>query len=103
MEAITKHTIKTPLSKLEKVIHLLNIADKLHILEDSMFDKLMNKSEESKFAFDFMVENINDCILNKVGIETTKKNFLNLLDADTYGEILTNSEIYIPYKELEYE
>lgn len=103
MEAIATQTIKKPLNKLNQVIHLLNIADKLNILNDKMFDQLMNKYENNRLMFDFMLENINCCILNKVGIDITKKNFLNLIDTHTYGDLYTNSNIYIPYKDLDYE
>lgn len=93
METITK-----PQCKLQQVIHLLKIAKELNILNDKMFDILMDKSEQNPLIFSFMIENINDCILNKAAVFTTASNFKKLLTIHTYGEIYT-SNVFIPHKD----
>ncbi len=81
----TKETIITqPMCKIDKVKHLLNIADKLNILNDKMFDQLMDKYENTQFLFDVMLEAMNSCIFEKVPIETTKELFKGYLSADTF-------------------
>jgi len=98
-------TIKTPQSKLEKVMHLLKIAKELNILNDKMFDKLMDKYECNYLMFDYMLENINSCILDKVSIQITADNFLELLEIDNYTDLtiaVFTNKVYQTNK-LEYE
>lgn len=80
--------IKTPMSKLDKVKHLLKIANELKILDDNMFDILMDKYEDHYVIFDMMMENINYLIVHKTNIECTKKIFLRYLKTNNIGEIM---------------
>lgn len=98
-------TITTPQSKLDKVTHLLNIAKELNILHDKMFDKLMDKYESNYLMFDYMLENINSCILDKVSIQITADNFIELLEISNYTDLtiaVVNDKIY-ETKKLNYE
>lgn len=99
-------TITKPMNKIQKVSHLLKIANELGILNDRMFDDLMDKYENKYSMFDMMFENINDCILNKISIEITKDNFIQLLKIDNYAELFEASyfgKIYTFNKNLDYE
>jgi len=98
-------TINKPQSKLDKVKHLLKIANELNILNDKMFDQLMDKYESNYLMFDYMLENINSCIFDKAPIERTKQNFLELLQINNYNELIeaqVSERLYEPSK-LDYE
>jgi len=90
--------ITTPQSRLQKVVHLLKVAEELNILDDKMFDILMDKAEKNPLLFEYFIENINELIINKIPIETTKDNFMKLMFINTYAELIIEN-VYIPYKE----
>jgi len=98
-------TIKVPQSKFEKVVHLMKIATELNITNDNMFYRLMDKADYNYLMFDYMVENINSCILEKVSIQITADNFLELLEIDNYADLtiaVFTNKVYQTNK-LEYE
>lgn len=98
-------TITTPQVKLDKIKHLLKIAKELNILTDRMFDQLMDKYEGNYLMFDYMLENINSCILDKVSVQITADNFLELLKIDNYAELtlaVYTDKVY-QTKKLDYE
>ena len=97
------NTINTPMSRLQKVVHLLKIADKLGILEDSFFDILMDKSEQHKLYFEYFIETINLHIIEKQAIESTKESFLVLIDSNTMGEAFSKSIELSLTRGIEYE
>lgn len=97
------------MGKLDKVVHLMKIAEHLNIATQTncgkLFDQLMDKYENNYIMFDYMLENINSCILDKAPIESTKGNFLELLNITTYAELLeaqVSEKLYEPSK-LDYE
>lgn len=86
-------TITIPMKPFDKVVHLLKIADHLKILNDKMFDKLMDKSEFNRFYFDYMLETINLHIIEKKSVEDLKDVFIVLLNHDKIGKAMSDNLI----------
>lgn len=101
--------ITKPQSKIDKIAHLIKIAEHLNITSTlqhgTLFNQLMDKYENNYLMFDYMIENINACIFDKAPIESTKTNFLELLKIDNYNELIeaqVSEKLYEPSK-LDYE
>lgn len=77
---------KQAITNLEKVIVLLRVAENLRIINDKMFDNLMDKSELKSLYFEFIFESVNLHILEKRSVEDLMDTFLLFIKCDTFQD-----------------
>lgn len=95
--------ITIPMSKMDKIRHLINIAENLNIkITVDLFDNLLDKYDFNKHLFDYMLETINLGIIEKIPFDETKYNFKVFLKCDTIGEAQKNIMLS-NVNQLEYE
>lgn len=69
-------------TKIEKVAKLIRTSEVLDIFYDGIFDDLMDKYEKNRDLFEYMYNEIKNCVSNNTSKDLITKKFKKLLMAN---------------------